>query len=45
LISRDDIFLEYNEKNFEHEFGKYFELKRRIQIKDSERVLYLCRRL
>jgi len=45
LATRDDIFSEYDEKTFEREFGKYFELKGRVQIKDSERVLFLYRRL
>lgn len=40
LSLRKDIFSNYNEKTFEKEFSKYFEIKETIKITDSERVLY-----
>ncbi len=41
LSSRKDIFPDYNQASFEGEFGKYFEIKASVKIRDSERTLYL----
>lgn len=41
LSSREDIFDEYQIEKFEEEFNKYFDIKRKNQIKDSNRTLYL----
>jgi hypothetical protein len=41
LSTREDIFENYSQTNFEKEFGKYFKIQRAVKIKNSERVLYL----
>jgi len=41
LSTRKDIFLEYTQQVFENEFKKYFVIKKAVNIKDSERTLYL----
>ena len=41
LANREDIFFDYTQQNFEHEFGKYFTICSAERIKDSERTLYL----
>ena len=45
LSSRQDIFSEYSQRNFEIVFGERFEIVRSKQIERSERILYLLRRL
>lgn len=44
LVTRKDIFTEYCEKKFEEEFEKYFSIKLKENIIDSERKLYLMRK-
>jgi hypothetical protein len=44
LVSREDIFPDYTQPAFEHEFGKYFTVENSIAINDSDRTLYLMRR-
>ncbi|MFH1312403.1 MAG: SAM-dependent methyltransferase [Candidatus Eisenbacteria bacterium] len=44
LVVREDIFTDYTEEAFEHEFEKRFTIKERVRIKDSERTLYLMKR-
>jgi len=41
LLTREDIFPNYTQQFFEHEFEKYFMIKDSIKTKDSERTLYL----
>jgi len=41
LSTREDVFNDYTQSNFENEFGKYFETRNSIIIKDSGRILYL----
>lgn len=41
LRTREDIFYDYNQDVFEQCFGRYFEIKRRIDISDSKRSIYL----
>ena len=41
LATRKDIFSEYNQAAFEREFGKYFEIKASVPIKDSVRTICL----
>jgi len=41
LSNREDIFPDYAQHVFESEFGQYFEIKDTVEIKGSERVLYL----
>ncbi len=44
LVMREDIFVDYNQKNFEEEFGFRFALLESAPVKDSERTLYLMRK-
>jgi len=41
LIFRRDIFEEYFQEKFEYIFSKYFAIRERRQIKESDRFLYL----
>ena len=41
LVSREDIFTAYNQKKFEKNFQKYFNILKMEKIKGSERFLYL----
>ena len=43
LATREDVFPTYNIEEFEKEFGAYFHIEAKRQIKDSERTLYLMR--
>ena len=45
LSSRKDIFDRYNETSFVDEFSVFFEIMDRQPIPQSDRVLFLCRRL
>jgi ribosomal protein L11 methylase PrmA len=40
LASREDIFDEYTQDNFEEEFDKFFTIQEVSKIKDSKRILY-----
>ncbi len=44
LASRQDIFSDYHQEGFEAAFGIYFDVKEKISIHDSPRVLYLLER-
>ena len=44
LRSREDIFSDYNQLNFENEFNKFFTIIAKEKINSSERVLYLMER-
>lgn len=41
LSTREDIFPDYTQKNFESEFKEYFRIQKSVKIKESERILYL----
>ncbi len=41
LSSRVDIFHDYNQQNFELEFGKRFRIKDLVKVNNSDRYLYL----
>jgi hypothetical protein len=41
LSTREDIFPDYNKDAFEAEFSKYFTIQKHVNIKDSERSVYL----
>jgi len=43
LQSREDIFTNYTSDGFEKAFDEYFELKEKVNVIDSDRVLYLFR--
>lgn len=40
LATREDVFKQYDQENFEREFEKYFRILSKAQVKDSGRVLY-----
>ncbi len=44
LSARKDIFANYKQQAFENEFKKNFEIQDSVQIKDSERILYLMKK-
>jgi hypothetical protein len=41
LSSRKDIFGEYDQPNFEREFGAFFDIRHSEAITDTNRTLYL----
>lgn len=43
LSSREDIFPEYNQANFEKVFSKNFLIKKMANVDDSKRLIYLMR--
>lgn len=45
LATREDIFADYTVEGFERAFADRFEVIRREPVRDSERVLFLMRRL
>lgn len=44
LISREDIFLDYGQSNFERAFTSYFDILSKEKIKGSERLMYLMKK-
>jgi len=44
LLVRKDIFVDYTQKAFEEEFGKYFSILKYVKIQDSDRIMYLMQR-
>ncbi len=44
LSTREDIFPNYSQENFESEFREYFRIQNSVKIRESERILYLMRR-
>ncbi|MFQ6112624.1 MAG: SAM-dependent methyltransferase [bacterium] len=45
LSTREDIFPDYTQQNFEQEFKKFFKIQNAVKIKNSDRVLYLMTKL
>ena len=45
LSTREDVFPKYNERYFEKAFSKYYKIKDKTKLKDSERTLYLMTKL
>ncbi|KKW06197.1 MAG: hypothetical protein UY40_C0002G0047 [candidate division CPR1 bacterium GW2011_GWC1_49_13] len=43
LSTREDIFSNYNEEDFEKEFGKFFTISDKEKVKGSKRTLYLLK--
>jgi len=41
LSTREDIFADYNQQTFEDTFSEYFRIERCVEIRDTERALYL----
>jgi ribosomal protein L11 methylase PrmA len=44
LVSRKDVFLNYTREQFERTFGDLFTIKKIVEVKNSERSLYLMRK-
>lgn len=44
LLNRVDIFADYTQENFEHEFKKYFIIENSTRIRESQRTLYLMKK-
>jgi ribosomal protein L11 methylase PrmA len=40
LATREDIFPDYTQQSFESEFRKYFEIRRAVQLVETDRILY-----
>jgi hypothetical protein len=45
LATREDIFPDYTREAFEREFARHFTVSGCQKIKESERMLYLMRRM
>ena len=45
LLTREDIFVDYNQQNFENEFKKFFSIYESKKLNNSERTLYLFEKL
>lgn len=45
LATREDIFPDYTRQAFEQEFGRYFTIADSADIRESQRTLYLMRRI
>lgn len=45
LLSRRDIFVGYDQANFEREFSKNFRILEKVKIKKSKRAIYLMKRI
>jgi hypothetical protein len=41
LATREDIFTDYTQQVFEHDFGEHFTIRDCVRVKDSERTVYL----
>jgi hypothetical protein len=44
LATREDIFPNYNHAGFEEEFGRFFDVTAKEQVRGSERIIYLLER-
>jgi hypothetical protein len=45
LVSREDIFPSYTREGFESAFGQQFRIAEAVNVRESERVLYLLERI
>lgn len=45
LVTREDIFHEYTQENFEIEFKKIFKINKKIEILDTERIIYIMEKV
>ena len=45
LVSREDIFSNYSREGLEAAFGQKFKIVEAVNVRESERVLYLMERL
>jgi hypothetical protein len=44
LATRQDIFGAYDREHFEEAFSQIFRIRQRVQVRDSERTLYLMQK-
>ena len=44
LTTREDVFPNYNQEDFEREFSEFFDIRSMERIRDSERSLYLMKK-
>jgi len=44
LRSREDIFSQYKQEDFEKAFDAYYDIRESVSVKDSERTLYLLQK-
>lgn len=44
LLTREDIYPNYTQESFEKQFSKYFQIKKTVTIKGTQRTLYLMTR-
>jgi len=44
LLNREDVFTDYTQQAFEHEFSKFFKIINSVKINGSDRVMYLMQR-
>ena len=44
LVTREDIFSDYNQQSFEEDFQNFFTIENKQQITGTERILYLMKR-
>lgn len=44
LVTREDIFTDYNQENFESDFENFFTIQKKQPIIETERTLYLMQR-
>ncbi len=45
LVTREDIFADYTGETFEKAFSDFFDIRQKLKLGDSERVLYLMKKL
>jgi len=45
LATREDVFAEYRQDAFEEAFSAYFRIEEAVPVRDSERTVYVMRRL
>jgi ribosomal protein L11 methylase PrmA len=43
LVTREDVFTDYNQQNFEQAFGNFFTFEKKEQLTETERTLYLMK--
>lgn len=45
LLNRKDIFIEYSEEYFEKEFNKFFRIESKYKVTQSDRIIYLMKKI
>jgi len=44
LVTREDIFTEYNQEGFETVFQQFFDIEKKEEIDGTQRTLYMMKR-